>query len=120
MKRFIVPVLIVSCLIAAAVAGAEQAKKPAKAMATRYLVMVPHTAEECLAALDDFETAKSLGQFDFGCEAGDHSGYSIVTAKSVEEALASVPEKARANAKAVKLHKFSAAELKSFHEQMKH
>jgi len=87
-----------------------------------YLIISPHTAEECLTALDEVQAkgAGTLGQWDWGCKAGDHVGYSKVHAKSAEEALMSVPADLRSKAKAVAINKFTEADLKSFHEMMKH
>jgi hypothetical protein len=120
MKRFIVPAVIVGCLLVGVVALADDmgAKKKGKPMMARYLVTAPHTAEQCLTALDAFDTGNSLAKFDFGCEDGDHTGYAIVNARTADEAKMMVPESERANVKVVMLHKFTAAELKSFHEKM--
>jgi hypothetical protein len=95
------------------------AAKPAKTATTKYLVIVPHTAEECLKALDDMETSKALDKFEFGCKAGDHTGYAIISATSEQEALKIVPADQREKARAVMLTKFTPAELKAIHEKMK-
>ena len=122
MKRF-VPVLLAGCMAMALVttvaySGDASAKKASKGK-DRYLIMSTHTQEECLKALDDFAGVnKALSTFDFGCEAGDHTGYAIVTASSDQVAREMLPTSAREGAKVVKLHKFSAAEIKSFHEKM--
>ena len=122
MKRYLASLLLVGCMTALiAGAYAEEAKKPAKAATMKYMVISPHTAEQCLQALEDVQAMGSgmLAKWDFGCMDGDHTGYCIVSASSAEEALMKVPESERANAKAVKLHKFTAAELKAVHEKMK-
>lgn len=120
MKRNLIFGLLGACLLVgvAALAAEAPAKKMAKPTMARYMISVPHTAEECLAALDDFDAAKSLAKWDFGCKAGDHTAYMIVSAKSEEAAKAMVPEKERDKARVVELHKFTAAELKAAHSQM--
>jgi hypothetical protein len=125
MKRSLAAWLLVGCMTALiSGAFAEEGKKeakPAKAATTKFLVISPHTAEQCLQALDDVQAMGSgmLAKWDFGCMDGDHTGYLVVSASSAEEALTKVPESARASAKAIKLHKFSAAELKAAHEKPK-
>ena len=52
----------------------------------RFLIETPHKAEDCLKALDE-ELAKGpkvLEKFDYGCMAGDHTGYAIVDARPVK------------------------------------
>ncbi len=125
MKRFLVSLsLLGTLMVLAAYAGDTEksaAAKPAKAKAERYLVISPHTEEECMAALDAVEASgpKMLEKWDFGCMSGDHTGYAIVTAKSPEEALNTVPASMREKARAVQLHRFTPAELKAAHEKMK-
>jgi hypothetical protein len=84
----------------------------------KYMVMVPHTAAECMNALDDFDTSKALGKFEFGCKDGDHTAYAIVSATNADAAKAMVPEKQRDNAKAVMLSKFTPEQLKELHASM--
>ncbi len=84
---------------------------------SEYLLVVPHTAETCLSSLDELAAAKSLDQYEFGCLAGDHTGYAHVEAESEAAALATVPEAQRANAKAIKVSKFTAAQVRSLHQK---
>jgi len=94
------------------------AGEEAKTEVSSFLVSSPHTAEECLASLDEV-AASSKGALDkwyWGCMAGDHTGYEIVQASSKAEALMVVPENLRAKAKAVKLNKFSEEQVASFHK----
>lgn len=100
------------------VATEAAAKAKGKAASVRYLVIAPHTAEQCAKALDDASAAGSLGKWDFGCMDGDHTGYLMVMASSSEEALMKVPTDERSGARAIKLHHFTAAELKGIHEHM--
>jgi len=83
----------------------------------RYLVIAPHTAENCLAVLDDInrQEADLLKKIDWGCAAGDHTGYVAVDAESADAALNTLPGKAREGAKAVKLVKFSPQQIRQFH-----
>ena len=131
MKRFLYPCLFVAAITALLTGAVFSADAPAKREAStaksmkapmaRYLVISPHTPEECLGALDEIaaEGPQVLSKFDFGCMAGDHTGYAIVSASSYQEALKLVPASIRDKAKAVKLSKFTGADIKAIHEKMK-
>jgi hypothetical protein len=108
--------LTVTQLSLAKDATAKAAKS--KTSASQYLVIAPHTPEQCAKALDDASAAGSLSKWNFGCMDGDHTGYLMVTATSTEQALANVPADERSGARAVKLHHFTAAELKDIHAHM--
>src|SRR5713226_7522729 len=129
MKRFIVPAVLVG-ILAALVGGAIASDKDAatttttttttKPATSRYLVISPHTPEECLKALDEVSAMgpATLKMYDFGCKAGDHTGYYMINATSEQEALSKVPASIRDKARAVKVSKFTADEIKKLHEQM--
>ena len=91
-----------------------------QATGDRYLLIMPHTPEQCLASLDamEAESPQLLAKTDWGCMAGDHTGYLVVHASSEQAALNMVPASERAQAKAIKLNKFTEAEIKSFHKKM--
>jgi hypothetical protein len=82
-----------------------------------YLIVSPHTPEECLKTLDSYvgKDQKTLAKMDWGCMAGDHTGYLKVSAESEQAALAFLPEAQRASAKVVPLNKFTPDQIKSFH-----
>lgn len=103
--------LSLASLVLIASAAFADAKK------TKYLVIAPHTAEQCLAALDDIEQHDQalLKKIDWGCAAGDHTGYLEVNAADEASALKTLPVKTRTGARAVKLVKFSPEEIRSFH-----
>ncbi len=112
----LIAVALVAPMTSLAKEGMAKAKAPA--MST-YLVTAPHTAEQCAKSLDDTAAMPgALAKWSFGCMDGDHTGYLICTAASAEAALMNVPADERPTAKAVKLHHFTAAELKSIHEKM--
>ena len=121
-KRLIVPLAAV-LLLAALAAGSAlaqakgQAAHKASAMQS-FLIVAPHTPDQCLAALDAMAANPALlAKFDWGCMAGDHTGYCIVQASSDKAALAMLPEAMRASAKAIALNKFTVEQIKSFHEK---
>ncbi|HII01805.1 TPA: hypothetical protein HA351_09220 [Methanosarcinaceae archaeon] len=85
-----------------------------------YLIESPHTAEECLGALDELlEMGPAvLEQYHFGCLVGVHTGWAIVNAESEAGALEIVPGSLRSKARAVKLNKFTADQIKEAHREM--
>ncbi len=85
---------------------------------SRFLILASHTPEECVKTLDDVSklSTKLLAKFDWGCMAGDHTGYAIVEARDEAAVKAMLPMSMQ-NARIVKLNKFTAAEIKSFHEK---
>ena len=105
----------------AAPAQTMPAAKAAPMMMSKYLIISPHTKEECLASLDAAAAmgGANLAKWEWGCMSGDHTGYAFVDASSEQDALKMVPESLRAKARAVKVSQFTAEQIKSFHE-MKH
>ncbi|APH38905.1 hypothetical protein [Methanohalophilus halophilus] len=85
---------------------------------TKYLVESPHTAEECLEALDETLALGSdiLDQYYFGCRVDVHVGWAIVDAESEAEALGNVPVSLRDKARAVKVEKFTPEQIQKEHE----
>ena len=81
----------------------------------RYLVISPHTVEDCAKVITQIEAVGSLTRFDWGCKDGEHTGWVIVEADSKAEALMVVPSVERPRAKVVKLVKFGPAEVKAMH-----
>lgn len=122
MKRFIqisLFVLVVAAVVTPFVSHAGGQTGNAKGtMKAQYLVTSPHTAEECLKALDDVSAMGTLPKWQFGCMDGDHTGYLITTSTDAAGALATVPAEFRGKAHAVKLHTFTAAQLKEAHAHM--
>ena len=109
MRKSLMGSLVLAALLAAAAFAAGNKSK--------YLVIAPHTAESCLDALDDIKAHDEalLKKVDWGCAAGDHTGYITVEADSDKAALQTLPEKTRAGARAVKLVKFTPEQIRQFH-----
>jgi len=117
--------LAAAMLLSSTVVGIPaQAKEPAKSKETtkaetsQYLIISPHTAEECLAALDAIEAQgdEALARWQWGCTAANHTGYAMVWAATEQEALKTVPDLVRSKARVMKLNQFTAEQIKSFHE----
>lgn len=119
MKKLAVSLVLVAGVLGL-LFGSSFAKE--KSGTTRYLVISPHTPEECMKALDSVSAmgSNTLKMYDWGCKNNDHTGYFVINAKTEQEALANVPTDLRDRAKAMKLNKFSMDEIKAFHQQMDH
>ena len=85
---------------------------------SQYLIESPHTKEECLRALDEIvdEDPELLEKYDFGCMAGDHTGYATVEARSETEAREMIPSFLRGKAKVVEVTKITPEQVRSFHQ----
>lgn len=71
----------------------------------RYLIISPHTHEECARTFNEVVSAGYTTHFDWGCTDGDHTGWVILEAENANEALMVVPSFLRRKARAVKLTK---------------
>lgn len=84
------------------------------------MIESPHKPEECLRTLDE-ELAKGkdvLEKVEFGCEAGDHTGYALVDASTRNEALVTyVPTFIQDKAHIIEVGKFTPEMIKSFHSK---
>ena len=83
----------------------------------KYMIETPHTKQECLRMLDE-QLAKGpevLKQFNFGCRAGDHTGYALVEVKSEKEARDLVPGFLISKARIVEVDAFTPEVIRSLH-----
>ncbi len=76
----------------------------------RYLIISPHTAQDCKKIIQLVEAMGYITHFDWGCKDGDHTAWAIIEADSKPEALLSVPSSHRHIARAVKIVKFTPKE----------
>ncbi|MBP2674217.1 MAG: hypothetical protein H6Q84_1057 [Deltaproteobacteria bacterium] len=85
----------------------------------RYHVESIHTPEECLRALDEIVAKGSdvLGKYEWGCMAGDHTGYAVIEAGSEAEVKKIVPSFLIGKTKIVKLNKFTVDQIRDFHKK---
>ena len=81
----------------------------------RYIVILPHTQEECVRALKQIEAIGMITHFDWGCKDGEHVGWVILEAASKTEALMVVPTIQRGKAQVIKLTKFSPEDVRALH-----
>jgi hypothetical protein len=81
-----------------------------------YLIISPHTKEECLKCLDHVLAAGYLTHFQWACPAGEHTGYLLIEAESKTEAMLIVPAFVRNKAKVIELCQFDPEQVRSMHE----
>lgn len=72
----------------------------------RFLVESPHTLHDCKLAVKQVQSLGYLTNFDWGCEAGVHTGWAVIEAENESQALGVVPALVRSKARAVRLSKF--------------
>jgi hypothetical protein len=84
----------------------------------RYLIETPHTGSECLALIKLINAQGYLWNFDWGCEAGIHSGWAIIIdAENEVEARLAVPPLVRSRARIIRLNKFDATTIENYEKQ---
>ena len=85
----------------------------------RYIVISPHTAEDCKMAVKEFRlhNAGFLTRFEWGCMDNDHTAYVIIDAENHETARMSVPPVFREKSKVIKLTSFDPMKTKDPYHQ---
>ncbi len=83
----------------------------------KYIIETPHTKEECLRALDEqlVKGPEILKKFNYGCKAGDHTGYALVEVSNEMEARGLVPAFLINKARIVEVDTFTPEVIKSLH-----
>jgi len=113
------PVIAVNLVLLLAWAGSPSyAWDGHKAKKMQFLIEMKHTPEQCVQALDQIsaEAPKLLDQVEWGCIAGDHTGYLMVWAENETAAKNMIPAFLRGDdTHIVPLNKFTVEQIKSFH-----
>jgi hypothetical protein len=76
----------------------------------RFIIVSPHTAEDCDRAIKEIHAAGYLHHFEWGCKDDDHTGYAILEAENHEHARQIVPWFLRERAHAARVVKFGKAD----------
>jgi hypothetical protein len=72
----------------------------------KFLIVSPHTHEECTRVIKQTLAIGYLTHFYWGCKSGDHTGYAMIDAESEKEALLSIPTVIRNKGKAIGIIQF--------------
>jgi len=83
----------------------------------KYMIEAPHTAAECLEALDEVlaKGAELLDKFHWGCMAGVHNGWAIVEAESESAARNMVPPSQRGKWRITEVTKITPEQIEAYH-----
>ena len=110
---------LVLFLVVSFISPSSYSQDKTKSKKNNYLLMLPHTKEECLKTLDEYsaDTGKLLYQVEWGCMAGDHTGYLFMMGNSESDVRNMLPANQRKNAKIEMVNTFSKEQIKSFHEK---
>ena len=81
----------------------------------RFLIESPHELKDCVLVLQQITAMGYLHNFDWGCEAGVHTGWAIIEAENESQARLAVPPLVRRQAHIVKLNKFSEEDVEALH-----
>lgn len=86
---------------------------------SRYMIETSHTPEECLQALDQIvdRDPDILAKFDWGCMAGDHTGWAVIEAESRSALEDKLPSSILDGARVVEVKKFTPEQVRSFHAE---
>lgn len=83
----------------------------------RYLIESPHEAKDCARILRQVTAMGYLHNFEWGCKVDVHCGWAIVEAENEAQARLAVPLLVRAQARIVKLSRFSPEDIEALHEE---
>lgn len=72
----------------------------------KFMIISPHTHEECTVVIKQTLAIGYLTHFWWGCKSGDHTGYAMIEADSPEEALLSIPTMIRKKGRAIGVIQF--------------
>ncbi len=81
----------------------------------RFIVETAHTAENCALVIGEVHSLGFLHHFEWGCDAGVHTGWAFIEAATEEEALLSVPLIVRPEARAVRVGQFTEEDFERLH-----
>ena len=82
----------------------------------RYLVESNHDAKDCHHVVEQFIIYGHIINFDWGCQAGVHTGWAIVEGETESQALMTVPSFLRSKSRAIRLNKFTPEKMQASHE----
>jgi hypothetical protein len=85
----------------------------------KYIVISPHTAEDCRLAVNQFReyNAGFLTHFQWGCKDNDHTAYAMIEADNHASAKLSVPTLFREKTRVVMLTTFDPAKKDELHNE---
>lgn len=80
----------------------------------KFMIISPHTHEECTMVIKQTLSIGYLTHFFWGCKSGDHTGYAMIDAENEHEALYAIPTVIRNKAKAIGVIQFDPEKVKNW------
>ena len=80
----------------------------------QFLVVSPHTEEDCNKVVKLTLAIGYLTHFYWGCKVGEHTGWAILEAENEKEALMSVPTLIRDKSRAIQIVQFDPAKVEKW------
>jgi len=80
----------------------------------KFMIISPHTHEECTMVVKQTLAIGYLIHFWWGCKSGDHTGYAMIEANNADEALLSIPTMIRKKGRAIGLVQFDPEKVKNW------
>lgn len=80
----------------------------------KYLVVSPHTEEDCAKVVKSTLAIGYLTHYQWGCKAGEHCAWAMIDADSANEALLSVPTMIRDKSRAIEIVQFDPNEVQQW------
>jgi hypothetical protein len=80
----------------------------------KFLIISPHTHEECTRVIKQTLAIGYLTHFYWGCKSGDHTGYAMIEAENKEQALLSIPTMIRDNGRVIGLVQFDPQDVQKW------
>jgi hypothetical protein len=81
----------------------------------KFLVVSNHTGDDCIKALQETLAIGYLTHFEWGCKDGAHTGWAMLEAESMAQAIMSVPTFLRNEAKVILLTQFDPERVRRMH-----
>lgn len=84
---------------------------------SQFMIEFPHTQDNCLRMLDDLSMNNPdlLSRVNWGCMAGNHTGWAMVEAESAADALNMVPIGLRDSVRLTEMSRFTPDQIRDFH-----
>lgn len=77
-----------------------------------FMIISPHTHDECTMVVKQTLAIGYLTHFYWGCKSGDHTGYAMIEAENEKEALYSIPTVIRNKGRAIGVVQFDPDKVK--------
>ena len=80
----------------------------------QFLVVSPHTEEDCSKVVKLTLAIGYLTHFYWGCKVGEHTAWAIIEAENEKEALLSVPTVVRDKSRAIRVVQFDPNDIQGW------